>query len=111
VAELYKNATGSELSTNEAKTFAQACPPAKAMLYAVGMGQYHWGLRDAREEDGYKAGMLDLFSATYLPFCDQFVTKDRGQHNALKRVAEGAGLSTEIRMYAEFRRGLLLIAA
>jgi hypothetical protein len=109
-ADIYKANTGRELSRNEAKAFVDSCPPAKALLLAGCIGQYHWGLKDAREETRFKAGRLDLFSATYLPFCDRFITNDLGQCNALKLAAERAGLATEVCTYAEFRRRFLIAA-
>jgi len=109
-ADIYKTTTGLDLSRNEAKAFAEACPPAKAMLFAGCVGQYHWGLKAAKEEARYKAGRLDLFSATYLPFCDRFITNDLGQFNALALAADRAGLATEVGMYAEFRSGFLIAA-
>lgn len=109
-ADIYEKATGRELSRSEAKAFAQACPPARAMLIAGCVGQYHWGLGDAKEDGRYKAGGLDLFSATYLPLCDRFITSDVGQYNALILTAKEAGLTTEVCMYAEFRRVLLIAA-
>ena len=109
-ANIYKTTTGIELSETEAKSFVDACPPAKAMLLANCVGQYHWGLKDAMEDARYKAGRLDLFMATYLPYCDRFITKDPGQYNALGLVAERAGLATEVCMYADFRDGFLIAA-
>jgi hypothetical protein len=109
-ADIYKTATGRELSRSEAKAFVDVCPPAKAMLFAGCVGQYHWGIGDAKEDNRYKAGGLDLFSATYLPLCDRFITNDTGQYNAFVLTAQKAGLKTDVCMYAEFRR-LLLIAA
>jgi len=79
-------------------------------LLANCVGQYHWGLKDAMEEARYKAGMLDLFMATYLPYCDRFITNDRGQYNALMLVAERAGLATEVCLHADFRREFLIAA-
>lgn len=109
-ADIYEHATGRELNRSEAKAFVDSCWPAKAMLFASCVGQYHWGLKDAREEARFKAGRLDLFSATYLPFCDRFITNDLGQCNALRLTAERAKLGTEVCMYAEFRRGFLIAA-
>jgi hypothetical protein len=107
-ADIYKTTTGREINRSEAKAFADVCPPVKAMLFAGCVGQYHWGVKDAKEEARYKAGRLDLFSATYLSFCDRFITNDSGQYNALRLTAERAGLSAEVCMYEEFRRGFLI---
>ena len=56
----------------------------------------------------YKAGRLDLFMATYLPYCDRFVTKDRGQYNSLSFVASEAGMPTEVQTYYGFRQSWLV---
>jgi hypothetical protein len=109
-ADIYESAAGRELSRNEAKAYVNSCPPAKAMLFASCIGQYHWGLKSTQEEAQYKAGRLDLFSATYLPFCDRFITNDSGQCNALSLTAKRAESLTEVCMYEEFRRGFLIAA-
>ena len=109
-ADIYKSGTGRELTRSEAKAFAEACPPAMAMLVAGCVGQYHWGLGDAKEDGQYKAGGLDLFSATYLPLCDRFITNDVGQCKALSLTAQKACLTTEVCMYTDFRRRLLIAA-
>ena len=107
---IYKTTTGIALEAAEARAFIEACPPAKAMLYANCVGQYQWGVKNTNETSLYRAGRLDVFAAAYLPYCERFVTRDLGQYEALKLVANRAGLATEVCTYADFRRGLLLAA-
>lgn len=109
-ADIYRSSTGKQLSGPEAKGFVEACPPVKAMLFATCVAQFQFGIKNTNDESLYKAGRLDVFSATYLPFCDRFITSDAGQCNALSLASEKAGISTEVDTYAEFRRGFLISA-
>lgn len=109
-ANIYARTTGIELTGAKAKTLAEACPPMRAILYANIVAQYQWGLKNTNGPSLLRAGRLDIFAATYLPYCDRFITKDPGQYHALRLVAEKASLMTEVCMYADFRRGFLIAA-
>jgi hypothetical protein len=108
--DVYGKATGRHLTRPEIHEFIECCPPLRAILLGICIGQYHWGVKKEREQALYKAGALDLFMTVYLPFCDRFITNDSGQCNALRLVAERAGFATEVCMYADFRRGFLIAA-
>jgi hypothetical protein len=99
----YSRATGKELTETEIKEFIETCPPFHAMLLSIGVAQYHGSVRDLKASAQYGAGRLDLFASTYLPYCDQFITEDKRQLNALSAVASKANLETRVRPYAEFR--------
>jgi hypothetical protein len=99
----YRRPTGVELTEIEIRDFIDACPPFHAMLLSVGVAHYHGAIRDVRASAQYGAGRLDLFSATYLPYCDQFNTEDKRQLKALSAVASKAALETKVLSYAEFR--------
>jgi len=106
--DFYKSGTGIDLDEAGSRKFIDACPPLRALLLSLCVAQYHWAVRDSKEESVYKAGALDLFMAIYLPYCDRFITSDSGQHNALRLAASEAGLKTKVCTYAEFRRSWLL---
>lgn len=110
VADLYKLSTGIDLNKASAKAFSDACPPVMAIIYAQCAGQYHWAAKPENAAATYKAGALDLFSGAYLPFCERFITNDKGQYHALRLVAEKAGLATQVSLYSDFV-GSMLIAA
>jgi hypothetical protein len=83
--------------------FMDKCPPFRATLYAFLMS---WYQHSARDESGerFRAGRNDLFMATYLPYCDVFVTAEikREQERCLKELALTLGLRTEVLTYDEF---------
>jgi hypothetical protein len=69
--------------------------------------QFQYGLPERKEKAEYKAGRLDLFMATYLPYCDLFVTGDEGRENALSVIATEVGVSTRVMSYSEFVQEVL----
>jgi hypothetical protein len=105
---IYKRATGKELSELEIRAFVDACPPFHALLLSLCVAQFQRCIRDVRTENMYKAGRLDLFMATYLPYCDRFVTRDRGQYNSLSVIAAEAAIPSEVQTYAKFRQSWLV---
>lgn len=107
-AAIYKSSTDKELSGQDAKSFVEACPPLKAILFAACVAQFQFGVKNTKDESLFKAGRLDILAAAYLPYCDRFITTDEGQCNALRLVSEKARISTEVSSYAEFRRGFLI---
>jgi hypothetical protein len=101
--------TGAILSTppDEAtlKTFTDACPPMRAMVYAMELTLYDRSLRPSNVGPAYKAGRNDQMMAVYLPYCDQFLTDDGQQLKGLREVASVAGLSVNVRSYDDFCAG------
>ena len=82
--------------------FVAQCPPFQALLLAVCVPQYDLAIR---EEDGKKPSSHrnDLFMAVYLPYCDEFVSDDRGQQIRLREIVSRCKLTTRVRWYREFR--------
>jgi hypothetical protein len=78
-----------------------------ATLYAFLMS---WYQHSARDESGerFKAGRNDLFMASYLPYCDVFVTAEikREQEKCLKELAAVLNLRTEVLAYDDFIKRL-----
>ena len=90
-----------------AKQFMDVCPPFKALVYAsIFIPWYDSAVRDPSSE-GMTAGSNDLFMATYLPYCDKFVTAEvnRQQEKCLRAVVSAIGLGTEVLSYDDFRKG------
>ena len=63
-----------------------------------------------RQGYGHKRnpGHLDLWSATYLPICDVFVTRDKRQRRSLKILNKANPRPTRILSYAQWRESLLV---
>lgn len=85
------------------KDFMDKCPPFQAALHAFLMS---WYQHSARDESGerFKAGRNDLFMASYLSYCDIFVTAEikREQERCLKELVSTLGLKTQVLSYDEF---------
>jgi hypothetical protein len=107
-ARMYSRGCGKQIDEAEAREFAEACPPFKAVLLSQCIAQYYRCIRDQRGEGTRRARRLDLFMAAYLPYCDLFVTEDVGQLNSLRLVASQAAFRAEIFAYKEFNQNLSL---
>jgi hypothetical protein len=83
------------------RRFVVGCPPFHALLLAICVAQYDLAIR---EEDGTRPSSHrnDLFMAVYLPYCDEFVSDDRGQQIRLREVVSLCKLTTRVRWYREF---------
>jgi phosphate transport system substrate-binding protein len=92
-ADIYEHATGRELNRSEAKAFVDSCWPAKAMLFASCVGQYHWGLKDAREEARFKAGRWT-----------DYLSKISSEWS--KRVGKGTSVNFPVGLGARFNEGV-----
>jgi hypothetical protein len=101
---LYKHVSGNEPSEAEIKAFMGVCPPFRATCYGLVMAWYQVSLR---VQDGTKtAGRNDLMMATYLPYCDRFVTTDPPQRNELSEIAAEAKIDCEVVSFKEFEDSL-----
>ncbi len=102
---------GAETNASEAtvRDFMDACPPFRALVYAILLSWYDRAVRDEKGEK-FEAGRNDLFMAVHLPYCDQFVTAEvyGEQERCLREVASVAGLETEILSYDHFCKGFLV---
>lgn len=89
------------------RSFVSQCPPFHALLLAVCVAQYDLAIR---EVDGTKPSSHrnDLFMAVYLPYCDEFVSDDRGQQVRLREIVSLCKLTTKVRWYREFRDSFLI---
>ncbi|HEY2237042.1 MAG TPA: hypothetical protein VGK01_26485 [Candidatus Angelobacter sp.] len=83
------------------------CPPFRALVWAFCVAEYERCIRDVRAGPSLRAGRCDVYSAVYLPYCDQFVTADKKQCAALREVVKAAKVDTEVLLYTEFTGRIL----
>jgi len=104
---LYERVAKRRPDEDTIRRFVAECPPFHALLLAICVAQYDLAIR---EEDGSKPSSHrnDLFMAVYLPYCDEFVSDDRGQQTRLREVVSLCKLSTRVRWYREFRDSFCL---
>jgi hypothetical protein len=97
---IYKTISGRQLNEAEIKEFIKACPPVNAISLGQVMGFYGWSLRGQPKAPGRN----DLMMAGYLPYCDQFITNDGPQKEALGEIASTADIACEILSFDEFKQ-------
>lgn len=90
------------------KTFLDACPPVRAMVYALELTHYDRSLRPVNRGPAYKAKRNDQMMAVFLPYCDQFLTDDGDQLKCLREVASSAGIPVNVRSYDDFCSSLIV---
>jgi hypothetical protein len=100
---LYDRPAQTDASEATIKEFMDACPPFRALIYAVLLSWYNLSFRDDKGQK-FTAGRNDMFMAGHLPYCDKFVTAEKlgEQEKCLREVAFVAGLETEISSYDDF---------
>jgi hypothetical protein len=108
---VYHTPAQTDASEATIREFMDACPPFRALIYAMVLSWYDLAVRDDKGED-FGAGRNDMFMAVHLPYCDQFVTaeKYRLQEKCLREVASVAGLETKVLFYGDFCNSFLVTA-
>lgn len=101
---LYDRGAGTVATIETVQQFMSACPPFRALIYAMIMSWYDLGIRDRHIGEKFRAGANDLFMSICLPYCDQFVTAEKNgeQERCLREIAEVAGLIVEVLSYDDF---------
>ncbi len=101
---LYGRGAETDASVATVKQFTEACPPFRALIYAMIMSWYDLGVRDPHVGEKFRAGGNDLFMSIYLPYCNKFVTAERNgeQEKCLREIVFLAGLETEVLSYDSF---------
>jgi hypothetical protein len=97
---LYKHVSGTEPTEAEIKAFMDVCPPVRAACYGLVMAWFHGSL--CLSDGTATAGRNDLKMATYLPYCERFVTADWAQRKDLHEIATEAKIGCEILSFEEF---------
>lgn len=103
-SDIYERFSGVRLSEPEIREFVGLCPPFNALMLSTCAAHFHGSVRDHRLKATYDAGLIDLMSSAYLPYCHCFVTGDEGQFSALTEITKLAPLNTKVMYYADFRR-------
>jgi hypothetical protein len=107
VNPIYERAVGTILSRSELRPLLNSLPHWPMFLMGYACAIYQRAIRDAGFGHRRNPGHLDLWSATYLPSCDTFVTKDKRQRRALKIVNRGNARPARIVSYSEWREKLI----
>ena len=108
---MFEKATGKELSEQDIQQFLVVCPPFRAAFFSLLLAHFSKCISDPRGEELRDAGRTDLLSATFLPYCNIFVTDDIGQCTAFRKIAVEAHLSTEIVLYRDFTQPYLSLTS
>jgi hypothetical protein len=104
---LYDRGADTDANESSVKHFMSICPPFRALIYAMLMSWYNFGVRDPKTGQRFNAGANDQFMSIYLPYCDKFVTADEEQQKCLGEIAHLADVKTEVLSYDKFVRDLL----
>ena len=99
VSSLYENCNLIPLPANEAESFVQKCPPFHVLAIISCIGQYNALPMAPGEQRPPAAGRADLLMATYLPYCDLFISDDPGVRKDLQVVVRELKLTVEILTY------------
>lgn len=107
---MYKYVSRKEPTEVEIKSFMDVCPPFRAACYGLVMAWYNWSLRvqDGKKQAD-KAGRNDLMMATYLPYCDRFISNDWPQRKNLHDLAAEAKIDCEILSFNDFDQSFALV--
>lgn len=111
-AEIYKGATGYVLPLSQLDNFLTAQPSIWPLyLGAEAYATYYGAVWKRELGPRNPVGMLDLWAAVYLPFCDVFVTHDTrrgGQFSALRllNAFNSRRPRTHVVRWSEFRASL-----
>jgi hypothetical protein len=94
-------------ATDEAiRKFYSECEPFRALMIAI-FAQVYNRIKPAGVPR-MKAGRNDTFMATCLPFCDEFVTRDKSMLACYREVVAAAGLNVTVRSFDEFTEQFLV---
>jgi len=88
--------------------FYGECEPLRALMIAIFAAQFDRCIRPPNQGPSLRSGRNDTFTATFLPYWDQFVTHDDGQLACYREVVSIGGFDVTIRSYEEFRDRLLV---
>lgn len=103
---IYQSSTGSALHRAQLRPLLNSLYEWQMFLMGYACAVYQRAVQ--RQGYGHKRnpGHLDLWSATYLPMCDVFVTDDKRQRRALKILNSANPRPSQILSYAQWRRSL-----
>jgi hypothetical protein len=106
VNAIYERAVGKMLPPSELKQLLDSLPHWRMFLMSYAHALYRRAIR----EQGYgrkNAGNMDLWSATYLPSCDYFITADKRQRRALRIINQHSSRAARILSYTRWKETVL----
>jgi hypothetical protein len=111
VKDVFKRETRQHLSRDAMWQLFYRAPQWPLFLAGWAHESFERALQSSNYSPKGKPGALDLWHAVYLPMCDIFVTRDVGQHRALRllnvlsrRLTDRPTPKTKVLMYHAFRR-------
>jgi hypothetical protein len=107
VNPIYERAVGKVLPRDELRPLLDSLPHWPMFLMGYACAIYQRAVKEQGFGHKNNPGNLDLWSATYLPSCDTFVTNDTRQRRALKVINKGNTCPARIVSYAKWRERLL----
>ena len=107
VNPIYERAVGRHLVHGELWSLLNSLPHWRMFLMGYACAIYQRAVKQQGFGHRSNPGHLDLWSATYLPSCDVFVTADRRQRRALKILNKGSAPPAKIKLYSEWRETIL----
>lgn len=107
VNAIYNRATGHDLPETELQRLLNTVPQWPMFLLGYACALYQRSVQEFNFGHRKKPGQFDLWSATYLPCCNYFVTDDRRQRRALIRANSHGTRRASVLAYREFRKRLL----
>ena len=107
VNPIYERAVGQPLPQEELWPLLNSLPHWRLFLVGSACAIYQRAVKEHGYSYNKNPGTLDLWSATYLPSCDFFITKDKRQRRALKILNRSNPRPARILSYAEWRNTLL----
>jgi hypothetical protein len=105
---LYDRGAETDASEARVRQFMDACPPFRALIYAMLMSWYNFAVRDPNVGERFNAGAVDQYMSIYLPYCDKFVTADSEQEKCLREIASLASVEIEVLSYDAFCNSFLV---
>ena len=106
VNPIYERAVGRSLVRGELWSLLNSLPHWRMFLMGYACAIYQRAVKQHCFGHRSNPGHLDVWSATYLPSCDVFVTADRHQRRALKILDKGSACRASIRSYREWREAI-----
>jgi len=103
----YMHVTQRQCNEKAVREFYSSCPPFQALIFALWVSVYERCVRDERRGPSYRAEGTDVLAATYLPYCDEFVTADPKQERCMRAIAPEAVIKVQVRSYTDFKARLL----
>jgi hypothetical protein len=101
--DIYEDHSRQQMTEGQIEEFVRVCPPMNCAGLSQVMGFHRWSLRNRPSTKKDPGGRNDLLAASYLPFCDFFVTHDGSQHEELNEVARVARVGCQVQSFDEFK--------